>query len=72
MVKNVGTIDRAARIFLAVLFAVLIMTGVTKGVGLVIMAVFGFYFLLTGIIGFCALYALVGIQTLRKKAGIDF
>ncbi len=72
MIKNVGTIDRFSRIFLAILFAVLILAGVVKGVGLVVMAVFGFYFLLTGIVGFCALYSLVGIQTLRRKAGIDF
>jgi hypothetical protein len=72
MVKNLGTIDRASRIFLAILFAVLIITGVVHhGVGLVIFSVFGLYFLLTAIVGFCILYTLVGIHTLRTKSGVD-
>ena len=71
MIKNVGTIDRASRIILAVLFGILIVTGVVKGVGLVIMAVFGIYFLLSAILGHCVIYALLGLHSLRVKSGVD-
>jgi hypothetical protein len=71
MLKNLGTIDRASRIFLVILFAVLIFTGVVKGAGLVIMSVFSVYFLLTAILAFDPLYTVVGIHTLRTKSGVD-
>jgi len=71
MVKNLGTIDKASRIFLAVLFTILIITGVVKGVGLIVMAIFCIYLLLSAILGHCAFYAILGIHTLRLKSGVD-
>lgn len=66
-----GTIDRMIRGFVAIIIAILILTGVVKGVGLVVLAVFGAYFILTVIFGFCPLYTIVGLHTLRTKSGND-
>jgi len=71
MIKNMGSIDRIIRAFIAVVFAVLILTGVVKGAGLIILAVIGAYLILTSIFSFCPLYPIVGIHTLRTKSGVD-
>ena len=72
MVKNLGTIDRALRIFLTILFAVLIIIGVFHKAGTItIFSVFGAYFLITAILEHCFIYALLGLHTLRFKSGVD-
>jgi uncharacterized membrane protein YhiD involved in acid resistance len=71
MIKNMGTIDRSLRTLITIVFAVLILTGVAKGVGLALLAVFGVFFLLTVIFGFCPFYNIVGMHTLRTKSGND-
>jgi len=60
MKKNMGTIDRVLRILLAIVVAVLYMTGAITSVLAVI-------FLLTGLIGFCPLYAPFKISTIGKS-----
>lgn len=72
MKRNMGTVDRAIRIVLAIVFAILIITGVIKGIGaIIVLSVFAFVFALTGIIGFSPTYTLIGIHTLRTKSGPD-
>jgi hypothetical protein len=71
MLKNVGTVDRAIRFFIVIIFAVLIITGVMKGAGLIICSVIGAYLLFTSIFSFCFFYSVVGIHTLRTKSGVD-
>jgi len=71
MIKNMGTIDRLLRAIVAILFAILILTGIVKGVGLAVLAVIGLFLLLTVIFGFCPLYTIVGLHTLRTKSGND-
>jgi len=71
MIKNMGTIDRAVRAFITIVFVILILTGAVKGVGFAVLAVLGFYFTLTVIFGFCPLYTIVGLHTLRTKSGND-
>jgi hypothetical protein len=71
MIKNMGTIDRLARTFVAVVLAILIFTGVVHGAGLIISSVLGFFLLATSIFSFCPLYTIVGIHTLRTKSGVD-
>jgi len=71
MKKNIGTVDRVIRIIVAIIFAILIFTGLVNGVGLVVLAVLGLYLLLSGIFCFCLLYTIVGIHTLRTKSGVD-
>ena len=71
MNKNMGTLDRLIRGIIVIIFTVLILTGVVKGVGLIVLAVLGIFFLLTVIFGFCPLYTIVGLHTLRTKSGND-
>jgi hypothetical protein len=71
MLRNVGTLDRAIRLFVVIVFAVLIITGLVKGAGLIICSIIGVYLLFTSIFSFCFFYSLVGIHTLRTKSGVD-
>ncbi|GAB4492387.1 MAG: hypothetical protein OHK0019_14200 [Saprospiraceae bacterium] len=63
MKKNMGSTDKIIRIILAVLFAVLFFTKVVTGVlGFVLLAL-GAIFVLTSLVGYCPIYALVGLST---------
>ena len=64
MKPNEGTIDRAIRLVIA---AVLIGVGlgVVRGPGGIAMAAVGAIPLLTGLIGYCPLYTVFGINTRR-------
>lgn len=61
--KNESTIDRILRVIAGVVFLVLGFGGfVGGGLGL-FFKIFGFIPLLTGVIGFCPIYALLGMRT---------
>lgn len=66
MKKNMGTIDRIIRIVLAIIVAVLYMTGAITGFLGVILGILAIIFLLTGLIGFCPLYVPFKISTIGK------
>ncbi len=68
MKKNMGTADRIIRIILAVVFAVLYFTNIIPGtLGLVLVILSG-VFVLTSVVSFCPLYAIVGLNTCSTKA----
>jgi len=67
MKVNVGSTDKIIRLLLAAVFAVLFFTGMVSGVlGYVLLAL-GAIFVLTSLIGFCPIYALVGLNTCPAK-----
>jgi hypothetical protein len=67
MKANMGSLDKAIRVILAIVFAMLYITKTVEGtVGLVLL-VLGGVFLLTSIISFCPLYTIVGANTCKKK-----
>lgn len=67
MKSNIGTIDKVIRISLAVAFNVLFFTGtVTGNLGLILL-VLGGVLLSTTVIGFCPMYALLGINSCSIK-----
>ncbi|MCG9911106.1 MAG: DUF2892 domain-containing protein [Flavobacteriales bacterium] len=69
MKKNMGTIDRIARILVALVAIILFFTDTVTGtLGYVLLAVSG-VFLLTSVISFCPLYTLLGINTCPVKEG---
>lgn len=69
MKKNMGTIDRIARILVALVAIILFFTDTVTGtLGYVLLAVSG-VFLLTSVISFCPLYTLLGINTCPVKDG---
>ena len=67
MKKNMGTTDKIIRIILAVVFAGLYFGGIVSGTLGIVLLVAGVVFLLTSLIGFCPLYALLGINTCPRK-----
>lgn len=67
MEKNMGMIDRVARVVLALAVAVLYFTGTISGVVAVLLGVLAVVFLLTGIVGFCPLYRPFNFSTLRQS-----
>jgi hypothetical protein len=66
MLRNEGTIDRALRIILGLILIALVFVGPQTNWGWV-----GLVPLATGVLGFCPLYRLVGLNTCpidRRKA----
>lgn len=63
MKKNMGSADRVIRIILVALFAVLYFTGTVTGTLGIVLLILGGIFLLTSLVSFCPLYALVGLRT---------
>ena len=68
MKKNMGTIDRALRIMVAIAIVVLFYTHVISGTLAIILLVFAAIFILTSFISFCPLYYPFKIST-KKSVG---
>lgn len=67
MKKNMGNIDKAIRILVAIIVVALFFTKVISGnLGVILMVLAG-VFVLTSLIGFCPLYAPFGIKTCPAK-----
>lgn len=67
MKSNMGPLDKAIRIILAIVFAALYITKMVEGTVANVLLVLGAVFLLTSIISFCPLYTLFGISTCKKN-----
>jgi len=67
MKTNVGIIDRAVRILIAIVIIVLYFTNVISGTLAIVLLVLAVVFILTGLIRFCPLYLPLGINTWKKK-----
>ncbi len=67
MKKNMGSADKIIRIVLAAIAAVLYFTDVITGTAGIILLVAAGIFVLTSIISFCPLYAIVGLNTCPVK-----
>ncbi len=63
MKANVASWDRIVRVVLGIVLLALGLTGTVGGVLGIILDVLGVVFLATGAVGFCPLYALLGIKT---------
>jgi hypothetical protein len=67
MKKNMGVIDKAIRIIVAMLFVILYFTNVVTGIFGIVLLIFAAVFVLTSIIGFCPLYWPLKISTDKKQ-----
>lgn len=67
MKKNMGTTDRAIRITLALVIALLYFSGFIGGGTAVLLGIVAGAFLLTSAIGWCPVYAPLGLCTIDKK-----
>ncbi len=67
MKANMGSIDKAIRIILAIVFAMLFITKTVESTVGIVLLVLGGVFLFTSILSFCPLYTILGINTCKKK-----
>jgi hypothetical protein len=68
MKKNMGSADRIIRVIVAVVMAALYFTGTVTGTLGIVLLVLAVVFVLTSIMGFCPLYAIVGLSTCPVKS----
>ncbi|MDH3403082.1 MAG: DUF2892 domain-containing protein [Acidobacteriota bacterium] len=67
MTKNMATADRAIRILLAAVVAILYATGQISGVAAGVLGILAVIFIVTSFLGSCPLYSLLGVST--RKSG---
>jgi hypothetical protein len=67
MTKNMGTVDRALRVVVAVVLAALYFMGVIDGTLGIVAVVLAVVFVGTSFVSFCPLYLPLGISTRPKK-----
>ena len=67
MKKNMGTTDKAVRLIVAIVIAILYFTDIISGTLGIVLLVAAAIFVLTSVINFCPLYTLFGIQTCPIK-----
>ncbi len=68
MKKNMGSVDRAIRIILAVVIAVLYFTNVIGSTAAVILGIIAVVFLVTGFVGTCPAYLPLGLSTKKEES----
>lgn len=67
MKRNIGLLDKAIRILIAALAAILFFTNTITGtLGIIVLGV-GAVMLTTALVNFCGLYTLLGINTCKRK-----
>jgi len=66
MKANIDSLDKVIRIILAIAFAMLYITKMVEGTLGNILLVVGGVLLLTSIINFCPLYAIMGLNSNKK------
>lgn len=67
MKKNMGTADKVIRVIIAALVVILYFNGVITGTTGIILLMLAGIFVLTSLVGFCPLYAPLGIRTICKS-----
>jgi hypothetical protein len=67
MKKNVGTIDAVIRFVAAVLIGVLIYLKVVTGTLAIVLGIAAVAFVITGLLGRCMLYSLIGFRTCPRE-----
>ncbi len=65
LTPNMGTIDRAARVALAIVVGVLYANGTISGTMAAVLGVLAVVFVLTSVVSFCPLYLPFGLSTRR-------
>ena len=67
MKKNMGTIDKAARILVAAVVVLLYFTNVISGTLAIVLLAVSAIFVITSLLGFCPLYVPMGMNTGKKE-----
>lgn len=66
MKNNMGTLDKAVRVSIAVIIGVLYFANIISGTWAIVLGVLAAIFILTSFVGFCPLYLPFKINTLKK------
>jgi hypothetical protein len=67
MKKNVGNTDKLIRLIFALLVAVLYFTNVISGTLALVLGIAALAIVITSMLNFCGLYAILGISTCKTK-----
>jgi hypothetical protein len=67
MKANMGSTDKMLRIIVAIVIAILFFTNVISGVLGIILLILAGIFVVTSLINFCPIYALLGMNTKGKN-----
>jgi hypothetical protein len=67
MKKNMGTLDKAIRILIALAVIILYFANIISGTLAIVLLVISGIFILTSLVSFCPLYLPFGINTGKKK-----
>ena len=67
MKKNLGPTDRTVRVMLAIVVVVLYATNMISGTLAIILLAISAIFILTSLVSFCPIYAILGLSSERKK-----
>ena len=67
MKANMGVLDKATRMLIVITIGVLYFTKVISGTAAIVLGIIAVIFVVTSFVGFCPLYALLGINTGKKK-----
>ena len=65
--KNVNSIDKVIRILLAIILGVLIFTSQVTGILAIVFGVLAVVLVLTSVLSFCPIYALLNLSTIKKS-----
>lgn len=66
MINNMHIIDRIIRLVIAVLIIAFYLLGQISGTAAIILGVIAVIFIITGFIGYCPIYHMLGISTKGK------
>ncbi len=67
MKTNMGNLDRALRLLIAVIIGALYYMQIISGTTAIILLVLAAIFILTSLVSICPLYSLFGINTCKRK-----
>lgn len=67
MKANLGSTDKMVRIIVAIVIAILFFTNVISGVLGIILLILAGVFVITSLVSFCPIYAIVGLRTNKVK-----
>lgn len=66
MTKNIGALDKTIRILAAILIIAAYLMGAISGIWGIILLLIALALIITSFLGYCHLYKLLGISTLKK------
>lgn len=69
MKKNMGNADRIIRLLVAAVITILFFTNIMTGTVGIVLLVLAAIFVLTSLVGFCPIYAIIGMNTCPKRSG---